>query len=482
MEVKVEEEKKKRLTSRIIMIISFIGGIYFILTGIGKDGSWLLIGIGILFIVVGVITAVRETIRIRKEERINNAIEELAKYKIEQKQNIQQIVDILDSVVRKNTFYNILDKLEEFLDDKSIISICNNFVSENDGILCIDYMINFSNVDQPQHNCDGDVLDFPYITKERFMKYGEFKALDRENDIESIVDISTYAFKNDTVRWCNAGLARIISQTKKINELLDDEFEYEEFEDDEIDDNREFKIFEFINLLKNCNKINDEFVDEQAIMFLLWILHKVYLQNQLETRYDIYDINDGMSIEEKIEKIYLIDEEDTIAFLAIEKYLQELKKPLFLYSDKLREDIKPLIKKIKNNQALQRLENRCIYEKHLTIQEVDLMSGFEFERFVSRLFEKYGYKTEVTKSNGDQGIDVLAMKGDFVVAIQAKCYNGVVGNHAIMEAVAGMKYYNANKCMVVTNSSFSKSAKELAQVNNVELWDRTVLKEKIEEI
>jgi restriction system protein len=48
-----------------------------------------------------------------------------------------------------------------------------------------------------------------------------------------------------------------------------------------------------------------------------------------------------------------------------------------------------------------------------------------------------------------------------------------------MEAVAGMKYYNANKCMVITNSTFTKSAQELAKVNNVELWDRQILKEKL---
>lgn len=110
------------------------------------------------------------------------------------------------------------------------------------------------------------------------------------------------------------------------------------------------------------------------------------------------------------------------------------------------------------------------------------MSGSEFENFISDLFKKMGYTTRVTKSSGDQGIDVLASKNDYIVAIQAKCYSGIVGNHAIMEAVAGMRYYKANKCMVITNSSFTKSAQELAKANEVELWDRQVLKEKIDEI
>ena len=117
-----------------------------------------------------------------------------------------------------------------------------------------------------------------------------------------------------------------------------------------------------------------------------------------------------------------------------------------------------------------------------TIEDVDLMSGIEFENFVAELFSKMGYKTEVTKASGDQGVDVIATKGAVKIAIQAKCYNNVVGNHAIMEAVAGMKYYDATKCMVITNNFFTKSARELAESNNVELWDRSVLIEKIEEI
>lgn len=67
------------------------------------------------------------------------------------------------------------------------------------------------------------------------------------------------------------------------------------------------------------------------------------------------------------------------------------------------------------------------------------------------------------------------------MAIQTKCYSGTVGNHAIMEAVAGAKHYGATKCMVVTNSSFTKSARELAESNKVVLWDRKILKEKIDQ-
>ncbi|MBB6713112.1 restriction endonuclease [Clostridium gasigenes] len=110
------------------------------------------------------------------------------------------------------------------------------------------------------------------------------------------------------------------------------------------------------------------------------------------------------------------------------------------------------------------------------------MSGYEFEDFISKLFKKMGYSTSVTKRSGDQGIDVIVEKGDSKIGVQAKCYSGSVGNKAIQETVAGLRFYNCNKGLVVTNNYFTKSAVELAQINDIVLWDRTMLKQKINEL
>ena len=53
---------------------------------------------------------------------------------------------------------------------------------------------------------------------------------------------------------------------------------------------------------------------------------------------------------------------------------------------------------------------------------------------------------------------------------------------AIQEAFAGKNYYNCDKVMVITNNYFTSSAIELAKINNVVLWDRNILKEKINEL
>ena len=143
------------------------------------------------------------------------------------------------------------------------------------------------------------------------------------------------------------------------------------------------------------------------------------------------------------------------------------------------EKVENYFKKQRKKRYIERLSKGVTNNKKITIADIDIMSGFEFEKFISRLFQKMGYKSYATQETNDQGVDVIAEKGDVKIAIQTKCYNGVVGNSAIQEIVAGMKYYDADKAMVITNSTFTKSAIELAKKNNVQLWDRKILKEKI---
>ncbi len=78
-----------------------------------------------------------------------------------------------------------------------------------------------------------------------------------------------------------------------------------------------------------------------------------------------------------------------------------------------------------------------------TIDDIDLMSGTEFEEFIALLFKKIGYSSQVTKQSGDQGLDVIAIKNGSKIGIQAKCYSNTVGNAAIQEAVAGKSFYNS---------------------------------------
>lgn len=69
------------------------------------------------------------------------------------------------------------------------------------------------------------------------------------------------------------------------------------------------------------------------------------------------------------------------------------------------------------------------------------------------------------------GADVIAYKDNLKYVIQVKFYNNPVGNKAVQEVVGAIGMYKADKGVVVTNSTFTKSAIELANANEVELVD-----------
>lgn len=109
------------------------------------------------------------------------------------------------------------------------------------------------------------------------------------------------------------------------------------------------------------------------------------------------------------------------------------------------------------------------------ISDIDTMSGELFEKYLEVLFERLGYKVERTRYIGDYGADLIIQKDGIRTAVQAKRYKGKVGVKAIQEVVGAKGYYNCDRAMIVSNSYFTRQAKELASKNGVELWDRNDL-------
>jgi hypothetical protein len=86
-------------------------------------------------------------------------------------------------------------------------------------------------------------------------------------------------------------------------------------------------------------------------------------------------------------------------------------------------------------------------------------------------------QTPGTRATGNQGADLIAKRNGIKIAIQAKGYAGPVGNVAAQEIVGALRLYNAEEGWVVTNSTFTKSARSLAQANNARLIDGYDLKD-----
>lgn len=143
-------------------------------------------------------------------------------------------------------------------------------------------------------------------------------------------------------------------------------------------------------------------------------------------------------------------------------------------------------KEIKSFKAVQ-LENSlnnsrttAHKQKIITIKDIDLFSGEEFEKYLADLLKSLGFRTELTKGSGDQGVDILAFRQNKKYVIQAKRYKSTVGNAAVQQVVAGKAYYGADESWVITNSTYTKGAIELANTTNTKLWDREKLSNLIE--
>lgn len=106
------------------------------------------------------------------------------------------------------------------------------------------------------------------------------------------------------------------------------------------------------------------------------------------------------------------------------------------------------------------------------IGDIDQMDGLTFEKYLSVLFARRGYAVERTPYVGDWGADLVIRKDGVKTVVQAKRYKKRVGVRAVQEVVASKGKYSCTEALVVTNSTYTAAARELAHANRVELWDR----------
>lgn len=111
----------------------------------------------------------------------------------------------------------------------------------------------------------------------------------------------------------------------------------------------------------------------------------------------------------------------------------------------------------------------------LSIDEVDKMTGVEFENYVEALLRRDGYKTETTATSGDYGVDLVAIKDGQRIAIQCKRYTRSLDQTSVREVYAGMTKYKCSLGVVITNRHFTKHAIDLASSTNCILIDRESL-------
>lgn len=109
---------------------------------------------------------------------------------------------------------------------------------------------------------------------------------------------------------------------------------------------------------------------------------------------------------------------------------------------------------------------------------IDKMTGIEFEEFCTKLLSLNGFINVIhTGGPNDQGADIVATKDGIKYVFQCKCYSSPLGNTPVQEALAGKQFRKCHIGIVITNSTFTKGAIELADSTQIILWDKFKLKE-----
>jgi len=110
------------------------------------------------------------------------------------------------------------------------------------------------------------------------------------------------------------------------------------------------------------------------------------------------------------------------------------------------------------------------------IDEMDILglTAIQFKLYLKELFEHAGYKVGLTPpSNNFVDFIISGNQGDIVVV--TKKYSKSVSDEVIRRILTAKEYYRAKSAIVIATSSFTNNAINLANDNDVLLWDMSIL-------
>lgn len=99
------------------------------------------------------------------------------------------------------------------------------------------------------------------------------------------------------------------------------------------------------------------------------------------------------------------------------------------------------------------------------------LSGHEFEYEVAKLFEKIGFKTEVTKGSDDKGVDINLWSGKKYIVVQCKAHKKRLSPAISRELYGTMKAHNAHEAFLVTLEGVSVKSLEFLENKPIKVFD-----------
>lgn len=288
-----------------------------------------------------------------------------------------------------------------------------------------------------------------------------------------------------------ATITHIIFLEKKINALTNGDEFYKIIDDmiKEVDD-MEIVYENTLPIYKEFYESKLGFVNEYMFRVATMIINdKVRISNNIEKEIINYhgnnysDVDDISSIDNII-KFWLESlAKDNVKVNNIDLYtiakindvivqtnnelllecLTDLKDWIKYYDSK----VEYLRKESNKNRYLSGDFSKEKQEKAFKYSLINVETGDEFELYLQNLFRELNYKVKHCGKSGDQGGDLIVKKDNITYVIQAKYYTHKLDNTPIQEVVGAIRFYNANRGVVITNSTFTKNAIELANTNRI---------------
>ncbi|MDP4290576.1 MAG: restriction endonuclease [Bacteroidota bacterium] len=120
--------------------------------------------------------------------------------------------------------------------------------------------------------------------------------------------------------------------------------------------------------------------------------------------------------------------------------------------------VDPINEKIKlNNSKIIKFIKEINYTKLDYLRNVD---PFEFEKIISDMYKKLGYKTKLTSKSNDKGFDIVMTKDNIKYLVECKRYSesNLIGRELIQKFFAAVYNERAEKGFFVTTSDFRKTS------------------------
>ena len=149
-------------------------------------------------------------------------------------------------------------------------------------------------------------------------------------------------------------------------------------------------------------------------------------------------------------------------------FVDHVLKRQFPQLDQVTEDVLP--------QLIDEVLDDPYGESHLPAgADVNTMDGIAYEHHCADILTAHGWAASVTKASGDQGVDIIARRGELKVVLQCKRYASSVGNKAVQEVIAARQFEDATHAVVVSTAMYTDSARALAHKAQVYLIADTQL-------